>query len=127
MSKYLYVLLTIIFTTYGQLMLKWRLSQSAELPSDLVNKIFFLTKSILTDFYIFSGFFAAYCASLCWMMAIKKLQLNIAYPLMSLSFVLVFIFSILFWNEKATLPQIFGLIFILIGVSLVGYSMKIST
>ena len=124
MVKYLYVLLTIIFTTYGQLVLKWRLSQLA-LPNSLFNKVFFLTKAILTDFYIFSGFLAAYFASMCWMIAIKKLQLNIAYPLMSLSFVLVFIFSIFIWNEKFHFIQIIGLGFILLGIVLIGYSMRV--
>ncbi len=124
MVKYLYVLLTILFTTYGQLTLKWRLSQLAELPDNIFNKAFFLTKTILTDFYIFSGFLSAYIASLFWMIAIKKLQLNVAYPLMSLSFVLVFLFSTFFWNEKASISQIIGVLFILSGVTLISYSMR---
>lgn len=126
MTKYIYVLLTILLTSYGQLMIKWRLNQHAELPDNLTTRLTTLTKFIFTDFYILSGFIAAYCASLFWMMAVKKLQLNIAYPLMSLSFVLVFIFSIFIFNERATMVQIAGLFFILLGVSLVGFSMRTS-
>ncbi len=126
MVKYLYVLFTILFTTYGQLIIKWRINKQTELPSGLMNRIYSLTKYIFTDFFILSGFIAAYLASLCWMMALKKLQLNVAYPLMSLSFVLVFIMSSLIFNEKATPMQITGLIVIIMGVMLVSISMRTS-
>lgn len=120
MSKYIYVLLTILFTTYGQLMLKWRLSNIHDIPQNILGKFVFLTKVIFTDFYIMSGFAAAYIAALCWMSAISKLQLNIAYPFMSLSFVLVFVFSVLLFHEKTNAVQILGLFLILCGVGLLG-------
>ena len=124
MSKYIYVLLTIIFTSYGQLILKWRLTQFYQLPQNILAKFVFLSKVILTDYYILSGFLAAFIAALCWLSAIKKMQLNIAYPLMSLSFVIVFILSTLLFHEKASMLQIIGLLFILVGVSLIGYPIR---
>jgi len=120
MAKYIYVLLTILFTTYGQLMLKWRLSKLHNIPQNIPAKFLFLSKVIFTDFYVMSGFAAAYIAALCWMSAISKLQLNIAYPFMSLSFVLVFVFSVVLFHEKANMMQIAGLLLILCGVGLLG-------
>ena len=124
MSRYGFVFLTILFTSYGQIIIKWRLLRLPELSGDFWSRLIFLTKVAFSDFFILSGFAAAYCAAMCWMMAIKKLQLNVAYPLMSLSFVLVFILSSILFNEKTTFLQIAGLILILFGVSLVGFSMS---
>lgn len=126
MNKYFCLLMTILLTVYGQLMIKWRILQYGDYQTNLFMRMYGLTKFILTDIYVISGFFSAFCASLFWMMAIKKMQLNVAYPFMSLSFVLVFIFSGLLFNEKITSLQVWGLILILLGVSLIGFSTKSS-
>lgn len=124
MIKYFYLLLSIFLTAYGQLIIKWRLVKINNLPNDLMMKVVFLTKSVLTDFYIFSGFFAAYAASMCWMIAVKNLPLNIAYPLTSLTLILVVSFSTFIFNEKTSLLQMIGMAIIVLGISVVGYSMK---
>lgn len=126
MIKYFYLLLSIFLTAYGQLIIKWRLVKINNLPNDLMMKVVFLTKSVLTDFYIFSGFFAAYVASMCWMIAVKNLPLNIAYPLTSLTLILVVSFSTFIFNEKTSLLQMVGMAIIVLGISVVGYSMKIA-
>jgi len=119
MQKYLYVLGTILFTTYGQLIIKWRMS-SIQLQSDnIIQKFFSLAKVIIIDPYVLSGFFAAFIASLCWMSALQKLQLNVAYPMMSISFIMVFILSSFIFHERVSYIQIVGLACILLGVILV--------
>lgn len=112
---YSYVLGTIIFTVYGQIAIKWRVSMYGDLPEPMVAKILFLLK-MLNDPIILSGFFAAFLAALCWMAAMTKLDLSHAYPFMSLSFVLVLVLSGLVFNEPVTSYKIVGLIFIVIGI-----------
>ncbi|HRN82800.1 MAG TPA: hypothetical protein PK666_10530, partial [Nitrosomonas europaea] len=60
---YLYIVATIAFTVYGQLILKWRIAQFGALPVELVDKLKFLFV-LLLDPAIFSGFAAAFLASL---------------------------------------------------------------
>jgi multidrug transporter EmrE-like cation transporter len=112
---YLYILGTIFFTVYGQIILKWRITKYGSLPVDFFNKALFLFK-LLFDPLIFSGFASAFIASLFWMAAMTKFDLSFAYPFMSLSFVLVFILSALVFKEPVTTYKIIGLGFIVVGI-----------
>jgi len=118
---YLYALGTILFTVYGQLVLKWRINLHPGLPVGGFDKIKFLL-SLLTDPYIFSGFVAAFIASLFWMSAMTKLQLSVAYPMMSLAFVLVIILSSLLLNEPIGMLKILGTLLIFVGMTCIGFS-----
>src|SRR5690349_9837213 len=95
---YIYIILTILLTAYGQLMLKWRMNALGVLPEDLYSKFIFLIKAIF-DPYIFSSFVAAFIASLTWMAALSKFELSFAYPFMSLAFVVVLIASYYLLHE----------------------------
>ncbi len=111
---YLYIVLTIGFTVYGQLILKWRISEFGPLPSDGVEKIRFLI-GLLFDPAIFSGFAAAFLASLAWMAAMTKFDLSHAYPFMSLNFVVVLLLSAWLLGEPATPQKILGIGLIVLG------------
>ena len=85
------------------------------MPVSLDDKVIFFGK-LLLDPFIISGFVAAFIASLCWMSAMTKFDLSFAYPFMSLSFVLVLIFSGLSFHEVITYPKVIGSVFIVIGI-----------
>jgi hypothetical protein len=95
MTGYIFIAGTLIFTVYGQLILKWRLkSLSFVLPEGSVNKLVSLIK-IIFDPYIFSGFAAAFLASFFWMATMTKFEITKAYPIMSLAPALFFFMPIL--------------------------------
>ena len=112
---YLYILGTIIFTVYGQLVIKWRINDYGALPSGLINKSLFLLNLFL-DPFIFSGFAAAFLAAVSWMAAMTKFEISFAYPFISLNFVFVFFFSTLILGEVFTIGKVIGLILIVIGL-----------
>ena len=112
---YIYIFLTILFTVYGQLVIKWRMPMKGQLPEELIEKIKFILWAY-TDLWILSGFVAAFMASMTWAAAMTKFDLSFAYPFMSLSFVLVFILSILIFNEPFSWAKFVGLSFIVLGV-----------
>jgi drug/metabolite transporter (DMT)-like permease len=111
---YLYIVATICFTVYGQLILKYRIAHFGTLPSETFAKLKFLV-SLLFDPIIFSAFFAAFLASLAWMAAMTKFELSHAYPFMSLNFVIVLLLSGWLLNEPLTFQKIFGVALIVIG------------
>jgi multidrug transporter EmrE-like cation transporter len=111
---YLYIVATIGFTVYGQLILKWRISQFGPLPADMIEKFKFLV-SLLLDPAIFSGFAAAFLASLAWMAAMTKFELSHAYPFMSLNFVVVLLLSGWLLSEPVTFQRAFGVGLIVLG------------
>ena len=115
MNPYLYIFGTILFTVYGQIVLKWRLSSlKIELPEGFFEKIIYLIKLIF-DPYIFSGFVSAFIASMFWMGAMTKFEITKAYPFMSLAPGLVFLVGILFLGEQFTWGKVIGLVLIIIG------------
>lgn len=111
---YLYIFATIAFTIYGQLILKWRIGSFGPLPIDTSDKLKFLV-SLLFDPVIFSGFAAAFLASLAWMAAMTKFDLSHAYPFMSLNFVVVLLLSGLLFSEPINLQKISGVGLIVLG------------
>lgn len=111
------VALTILFTVYGQLVLKWQLS-GLTLPEGSIEKVTFLLMQLLNP-WIFSGFASAFLASLCWMAAMTKLRLSDAYPFTSLSLVLVLIASSIFFSEPLNTTKVWGTITIVVGLVIV--------
>jgi uncharacterized membrane protein len=111
---YLYILATIVFTVYGQLILKWRIGKLGPLPIDAFAKLKFLIL-LLFDPAIFSGFVAAFLASLAWMAAMTKFELSHAYPFMSLNFVVVLFMSAWLLGEPMTPQRILGVGLIVFG------------
>jgi undecaprenyl phosphate-alpha-L-ara4N flippase subunit ArnF len=91
------------------------LSQLGILPEGVKNKLLFLIKALF-DPFVFSGFVAAFVASLCWMSAMTHFEITKAYPFMSLAPALVFIIGILFLGETFTLGKVIGLLLILLGI-----------
>lgn len=111
---YMYIFATIAFTVYGQLMLKWRISRFGVLPEDLFGKFKFIA-NLFMDPGIFSGFLAAFLASITWMAAMSKFELSHAYPFMSINFVVVLILGTWILSEPMTLQKVLGISFIVIG------------
>lgn len=112
---HLYIFGTILFTVYGQLVIKWRIPFHGSLPVETLPKLIFLLK-LFFDPFIMSGFVAAFLASLCWMAAMTAFELSYAYPFMGLNFVLVFLASAILLSEQVTLYKVVGLTLIVLGI-----------
>lgn len=115
MMGYVYIFGTILFTVYGQLILKWRISLYGQLPVETAEKLYFLAKLVFDPFLI-SGFASTLVAAVFWIAAMTKFDISYAYPFMSLAFVLVLILSAWFFKEPITLNKMLGMAFIVIGI-----------
>ena len=115
MNSYLYILGTLFFTVYGQIVLKWRLSiLKVVLPDGFTDKLFYLIKLVF-DPFVFSGFLSAFIASLFWMGAMTKFEITQAYPFMSIAPALVFLIGVVFLGETFAIGKLIGLFLIIIG------------
>lgn len=115
MGGYQYIFGTLLFTVYGQIILKWRISDlKIVLPEAISDKIIFLIK-FLFDPYIFSGLVSAFVASMFWMAAMTKFEITTAYPFMSLAPAMVFVIGIFFLGETYSIGKLLGLVLIIIG------------
>lgn len=113
--SFLYIALTIAFTVYGQLIIKWQVSRAGALPVELGGKLTFMAGLLLNP-WVLSGFLAAFLASFCWMAALTKFPINVAYPFTALSFVAVLVASGWLFNEPVTLSKWVGMAVLISGI-----------
>ena len=113
---YVYILLTVAFTVYGQLVLKWQIGLAGPPPEAAWPKFVFLAGMFLNP-WVVSGLFAAVLASLAWMATLTKFPLSFAYPFMSLSFIGVMFASAALFSEALTVPKVAGMALVVLGLA----------
>lgn len=113
------IFVTIVCTVYGQIIIKWRAQVVNSVHTAKLSTFHYLIQ-LFTDPFVISGLAAVVPAGVCWVIAIRHLELSYAYPFIALSFALVIILSWVFFNEAVTANKIIGVVFITIGVAIVG-------
>ncbi|AIN62992.1 4-amino-4-deoxy-L-arabinose-phosphoundecaprenol flippase subunit ArnF [Providencia stuartii] len=75
---------------------------------------------------VFVGLVCYALSMLCWLFALKSIPLNKAYPLISLSYVFVYLLAVIlpWYHEPATLLKAGGVAFIILGVWLISRPTK---
>lgn len=114
-SGHIYIALTLLLTVYGQLVLKWQMGSVGALPDAPVDKVWFLLRQFSNP-WIVGGLAAAFLASLAWMAAMTRFELNYAYPFMSLAFLIVMLFSVLFLGEQLNIARVAGTVMVVAGL-----------
>ena len=114
-AGFAYIVGTVLFTVYGQIVLKWRVAKVGALPAVFSHKMFFLL-SMIWDPWVLSCIVAGFFAFLCWMAALTEFELSYAYPFMSLSFLLVLILSAIVFQEPLTVSKVVGVGLVVAGI-----------
>ena len=114
---YVYILITIVLTVYGQLVVKWQVSLAGAFPAANGEKVVFLAKLLINP-WVMSGMAAALLAGVAYMAALTQLELSQAYPFMGLSFVLILILSAVYFQEPITWVKVIGISLIVGGIAL---------
>lgn len=115
------ILVNVALGSIGQILLKKGAMLLAQLPKGqgIAAGLMDSFKGIFTP-YVFLGFCVYALSSVLWIRILRQVNLSFAYPLISLSYVLVVILSAALFHEKVPWLTAFGLAFICIGVSLIG-------
>jgi len=115
----IYFLLSSVFlSAIGQLILKHAVSEMGEIDFALKNLMPMLFQ-LLCNGWIILGTICFAASMILWLKVLSTMELSRAYPIGSLSYIFVFAFSILLFNEEATGIKILGLLCILAGVFLI--------
>ncbi|MCL2102898.1 MAG: 4-amino-4-deoxy-L-arabinose-phosphoundecaprenol flippase subunit ArnF [Syntrophorhabdaceae bacterium] len=110
-----------ILAAFTQLVLKGAVSSlpslSFEAIPQILNPQHFFALTLL-----FCGLFAYAISMLCWFFALQSLPLNHAYPMLGLSYVLVYLSAsaLPYFADRITLPKTAGVGLILLGVWFIG-------
>ncbi|MHB1001265.1 MAG: EamA family transporter [Armatimonadota bacterium] len=117
----LMIMLNVLLGSTGQLFLKYGMSRMGSISGShsVQSGLMYSLKAIFTP-YVFSGLALYAVSALIWLRILKMVNLSFAYPMISLSYVLVVLLSALILKERVPLITIAGLVFICVGVSLIG-------
>jgi multidrug transporter EmrE-like cation transporter len=112
---YIYILATILFTVYGQIVMKWRVTLFGPLPESYIGKLQYFAH-LFTDYWVISCFVGAFIAAVSWMAALTKFDVTYAYPFTSLGFVLVLLLGAFIFGETLTIYKVAGIVLIIFGI-----------
>lgn len=115
---YVYVLLTILLTAYGQLAIKWQVTLAGPLPGTRAAQVDYFIALLLNP-WVVSAIVAAFAAMLAWMAAMTRFELSQAYPFMAANFVLVGLGSVWLFGEALTVNKALGVALICAGLFVV--------
>jgi len=118
-TAFSFVLITIVFTVVGQVLIKWQAMHAGPLPSSWPDRTAFFFRLMLNP-WIITGLLSAVVAACAWILAMTRLPINVAYPIMSLTYPLIFCLGWLLFGETLSPWRAIGVLFILVGVAVIG-------
>ncbi len=119
-TSYIFIGFAVIFTSVGQILQK---IGSGKVKKELLSigiKSFF----VFFDRFIFGALVMLFFATVFYLLALSKLPLSIAYPMLSSGYVFVVLLSKIFLKEKVSLKRWIGVFIIIIGIFIIFNSGK---
>ena len=110
------VLASVVLVDVGQLFLKYGMNQVGEL--DFSAGIIALFLSIFSNVFVVIGVLLFASSSFGWLLALSKVPLSLAYPIVSIGYVVVSVLSWILFQESLSPLRILGLGVIVTGVFL---------
>jgi len=119
-SKFVFILaLSIILSACAQLLMKAGMIELAARPNDAE----WLTGDVLlhSGIWVVSGLTCYAGSMIAWLLVLSRWPLSLAYPMLSLSYVLVYIGAVLwpFIGESISLTRSCGILLVMAGVVLI--------
>ncbi|MGL4858594.1 MAG: 4-amino-4-deoxy-L-arabinose-phosphoundecaprenol flippase subunit ArnF [Enterobacteriaceae bacterium] len=117
MKGYLFAALSVLLVTLAQLAMKGGMAQ-LPLRGELLQVLLHPAPWWWPLLLVLLGIVAYACSMASWLMALNTIPLNRAYPLLSLSYALVYIAAVLlpWYNEPVSARRIIGVICIIVGI-----------
>jgi multidrug transporter EmrE-like cation transporter len=110
------LLLAVGLGVVGQMVMKTGMNQVGQINALSLG----MFGRMFTNIYVLLGFAAYALSSVCYLMALSKLDLSFAYPMVGLGYVIVVFLSWVFLKEPVSLARWGGVILILGGAFLIG-------
>lgn len=118
LNSHIYIVSTIFFTVYSQLIMRWQVSSAGSLPEGAYEKLLFIGNLLLNP-WVLSSIAATFLAGVSWMLTMTKFEISYAYPWTALNFVLMLLLGVFLFNESFNLQKLVGTLVVVLGVVLV--------
>ena len=114
----IYILISVITSTFGQLMLKKGMAAMGEVTFS-VNQLPSIIWKMGPNPYVFFGLVIYLAGTVFWLAALSHVDLSYAYPFASLSYIIMLVAAWLLFDEKIAVSRLIGTCVIGIGVLLI--------
>lgn len=124
MSTVVILLLAVLCATGGQLLLKTGMSEVGAIVGVGIDGILPLMGRVVRTWQVLAGLGMFGLSSMFWLVTLSRVPLSVAYPVVSLSYVLILVFSVVILDERPTSTVWSGAFFIVLGISLIGLGQR---
>lgn len=111
------VFLCMVLNTAAQLLLKETMNSIGGFTFSFANLFPIAMKVAFNPFFIF-GMFSYVLSLVFWLLVLSRMDVNVAYPLNSIAFILTAFASAYFFNEPITMTRLAGIVVIIGGIYL---------
>ena len=118
MKNLLLILACVLLGVCGQLLLKHGMSQDRDVV-DRVSEVWPRLLKAALDPIVIAGFVLYGVSAALWLIVLTRAELSWAYPLLSMGYVLVVVFSRIFFHEAVTATRLLGTLVVVFGVWLI--------
>jgi spaO len=87
-----------------------------------MEQIWNMALSVFTNMYLLSGMFSYGISIVLWMIVLSKVNVSLAYPFLSVGYVVTAVLAYLIFKEPLTVQKILGIAIICLGVVILTYS-----
>ncbi len=115
------LMIAMCLTVTGELLLKSGMNRHGELNVSFSTLIPTAVK-LFSSPWVVGGFVFVFSGALFWLAVLSRWPLSMAYPLLSISYIIGIIASVLFLGEKVNTIQVVGVLVIILGVFLISRS-----
>ena len=113
-----YILCTIFFTVYSQLIIRWRVGLAGELPSGFPEKSLSIFQ-LLASPWVITAIIATLLAGISWMLTMTRFEISYAFPFISLTYVLMLIAGFYFFGESLSPMKLLGTFLVVSGLMII--------
>lgn len=119
MQQYVILLTSVILGGLAQLAMKK--GMMGEAPGGGFSLVAIITK-VFTSPYVFLGLALYGLSAILWLYVLSKIELSYAYPLVSISYIVVLLGSYFLFQETISWPRLLGIACICLGVIFISRS-----
>ena len=115
MSSFIFIFFSIVFNILSQFAFKHGMSGARQTQGSVI-------RYMATSPWVVGGLVIYGCGTLCWIIALSRLELSFAYPFSMLSYIGIVIGSYLLFKEQISRMRLVGIGVVLLGLLVISQS-----
>jgi multidrug transporter EmrE-like cation transporter len=119
MMNYIIMAISILLAVAGQLLMKKGMMLFGAFP---VSQLLVKLVPMFLNPWVFVGFVCFGLSSIFWLVVLSRMELSLVYPMVSVAYVLVALFSWYYFKENLSVIRWAGIALIILGVFLISRS-----